>query len=146
MKIATTTEDFAPYFESDIERIKALHRAGFRYMDLNMGAWKPTSVYMQADWQNYVMRLKEEAEKLGLTFVQAHSPFGNALSKDESHVEFLVAATLRSIEVCALLYICNNIECLRTANKKHALERSFSCKIPQEVYTKLEEELLQSGQ
>ncbi len=43
-------------------------------------------------------------------------------------------------------YICHNIECLRTANKKHALERSFSCKIPQEVYEKLEEELLQSGQ
>ena len=43
-------------------------------------------------------------------------------------------------------YVCNNIECLRAATKKHALERSFSCKIPQEVYTKLEEELLQSGQ
>lgn len=43
-------------------------------------------------------------------------------------------------------YICNNIECLRTAHKKHALERSFSCKLPQEVYEKLEEELLQSGQ
>ena len=43
-------------------------------------------------------------------------------------------------------YICNNIACLRTAHKKRALERSFSCKIPQEVYTKLEEELLQSGQ
>lgn len=43
-------------------------------------------------------------------------------------------------------YICNNIECLRTAHRKHALERSFSCQIPQEVYKQLEEELLQSGQ
>ena len=115
MKIATTTEDFAPYFECDIERIKALHRAGFRYVDLNMGDWNPTSVYMQDDWQNYVMRLKEEAAKLGVTFVQAHSPFGNALSKDESHVEFLVAATLRSIEVCAHLGIKNTVVHFGTA-------------------------------
>ena len=41
-------------------------------------------------------------------------------------------------------YICNDIACLQAAHKKHALERSFSCRIPEEIYLKLEEELLQS--
>ncbi len=43
-------------------------------------------------------------------------------------------------------YICNSLACLQTAHKKHALERSFSCKIPEEIYARLEEELLQGEQ
>ncbi len=43
-------------------------------------------------------------------------------------------------------YICNSLTCLQTAHKKHALERSFSCKIPEEIYARLEEELLQGEQ
>ena len=43
-------------------------------------------------------------------------------------------------------YICNDVTCLRSAHKKHALERSFSCKIPEDLYMKLEEELLQGEQ
>lgn len=31
-------------------------------------------------------------------------------------------------------YICRNAECLRLAQKRHSLERSFSCKIAPEVY------------
>lgn len=41
-------------------------------------------------------------------------------------------------------YICNAVACLQAAHKKHALERSFSCQIPEEIYAQLEEELLQS--
>lgn len=36
-------------------------------------------------------------------------------------------------------YVCNNIECLQKAQKARRLERAFSCKIPDEVYTQLEE-------
>ena len=36
-------------------------------------------------------------------------------------------------------YVCNNIECLQKAQKARRLERAFSCKIPEEVYTQLEE-------
>ena len=31
-------------------------------------------------------------------------------------------------------YLCRNVECLRAAQKRHSLERSFSCKIEPEVY------------
>ena len=38
-------------------------------------------------------------------------------------------------------YICNCIDCLHIAEKKHLLERSFSCQIPSAVYRQLEEEM-----
>ncbi len=42
-------------------------------------------------------------------------------------------------------YLCPNIACLQIAHKKHLLERSFSCQIPEEIYARLEEELQQDG-
>jgi len=38
-------------------------------------------------------------------------------------------------------YICASIECLKKAKKARRLERSFSCRIPDDIYLKLEEEL-----
>lgn len=38
-------------------------------------------------------------------------------------------------------YICKNIECFQKMQKAHRLERAFSCKIPDEIYTQLEEGL-----
>ncbi|MEG1686802.1 MAG: YlxR family protein [Angelakisella sp.] len=38
-------------------------------------------------------------------------------------------------------YICKNVDCLRKARKARRLERSFQCQIPDEVYTRLEEEM-----
>ncbi len=39
-------------------------------------------------------------------------------------------------------YVCRSIDCLRAARKARRLERAFSCKIPEEVYDRMEEELL----
>lgn len=39
-------------------------------------------------------------------------------------------------------YICNNAECLAKAKKARRLEKAFSCRIPDEVYERLEEELM----
>jgi sugar phosphate isomerase/epimerase len=41
--------------------------------------------------------------------VQAHSQGGNPLSDDPAHVDFLLRATLRSIEICELLGIKNTV-------------------------------------
>ena len=100
MKIATTTADFGSYCKNDIERIRELHRAGFRYVDLNMYSFSKRSVYMQDNWKDAVTELKVEADRLGMTFVQAHSQGGNALTDDSAQVQFLVDATVRSIEIC----------------------------------------------
>lgn len=39
-------------------------------------------------------------------------------------------------------YVCRNLDCLKAARKAHRLEKAFSCKIPEEVCDRLEEELL----
>lgn len=109
MKIATTTGDFGRYLKTDIEIIRELNGAGFKYIDLNMYNFTPECAYMQEGWQDEVQKLKAEAEKLGMEFVQAHSQGGNPLSDDEEHVDFLIKATLRSIEICAMLGIPNTV-------------------------------------
>ena len=38
-------------------------------------------------------------------------------------------------------YMCKDPQCLRAAQKSRRLERAFSCKIPNEVYERLEEEM-----
>ncbi|MGI5896517.1 MAG: RNase P modulator RnpM [Oscillospiraceae bacterium] len=38
-------------------------------------------------------------------------------------------------------YVCRDIECLKKCRKSKRLEKSFSCRIPDEVYERLESEL-----
>lgn len=38
-------------------------------------------------------------------------------------------------------YICPNFDCFQKARKSRGLERALSCKIPEEVYNQMEEEL-----
>ncbi len=40
-------------------------------------------------------------------------------------------------------YVCRSIDCLRTARKRKALERSFACAIPSAIYDRLEEEMME---
>lgn len=109
MRIATTTGDFGFYCRNDIDKLRELHRAGFRYVDLDMYSFTPEHPYMQESWRDAVAALREEADRLGMTFVQAHSQGGNPLHDDPAHVEFLVAATLRSLEICRELGIKNTV-------------------------------------
>lgn len=109
MKIANTTGDLGFFCETDEERIRELHRAGFRYIDLSMYSFTPNCVYMQENWRDEVQKMKDVAQELGVQFVQAHSQGGNPLSEDGEHVDFLVNATIRSIEICQMLGIKNTV-------------------------------------
>ena len=109
MKIATTTGDFGFYCRTNEERIRELHRAGFRYIDLSMYSFTPECAYMQDNWKDAVMSMKNVADELGMRFVQAHSQGGNPLSDDPAHVDFLLKATIRSIEICEMLGIKNTV-------------------------------------
>ena len=42
-------------------------------------------------------------------------------------------------------YICRSLDCLRAARKARRFEKAFSCKIPEEVYDAMEEEISQDG-
>jgi predicted RNA-binding protein YlxR (DUF448 family) len=39
-------------------------------------------------------------------------------------------------------YICRDLECLKKARKSRRIERTFSAKIPDEIYEQLEEDFL----
>ena len=39
-------------------------------------------------------------------------------------------------------YVCPNAECLKKARKAKRIERSFACAIPDEIYDKMEQELM----
>lgn len=39
-------------------------------------------------------------------------------------------------------YVCRDPNCLKTARKARRFEKAFSCKIPDEIYDHMEEELL----
>lgn len=38
-------------------------------------------------------------------------------------------------------YVCKSAECLEKAHKAHRIERSLSCKIPEEIYEQLRTEI-----
>ena len=107
MKIATSTGDFKFYCPTQAERIRELHRAGFRYIDLDMYSFTPDCAYMQDNWREEALKLKAVADELGMEFVQAHSQGGNPL--DPESVDFIVAATNRSLEICQILGIPNTV-------------------------------------
>ena len=109
MKIATSTGDFKFYLNSDTEILRELHAAGFRYVDLSMYTFTPDSVYMNDGWEREVNKLLEAADSLGMKFVQAHSQGGNPLSGVKEKDDFIVDATIRSIEICEVLGIKNTV-------------------------------------
>ena len=38
-------------------------------------------------------------------------------------------------------YVCKNVECLKKARKARRFEREFACKIPEEIFDIMQEEL-----
>ncbi len=39
-------------------------------------------------------------------------------------------------------YLCKNLDCLKRVRKSRRIDRIFSCKVPDEVYLQIEEEIL----
>lgn len=105
MKLATTTEDFTSFCKTNLERLEHIAEAGFKYVDINLYTEEANpEIFLADDWRGNVIRIKERAEELGLTFVQAHAPGANPFggNADYNHV---VDTVKRSIEVCGILGI-----------------------------------------
>lgn len=41
-------------------------------------------------------------------------------------------------------YICRNVKCLKKAVKSHRIDKNLECTVPDEVYEKMERELLEN--
>ena len=103
MKLATTTADFDLYEISQEDSVRYIHQAGFRFVDYNFGSdYKLSRGFMLDDWRAHGARMNALADSLGVRYIQAQSPMGRPLVRDDEHEGF-IAATKRCIEACAVL-------------------------------------------
>lgn len=124
MFLATTTGDFNRYFpnaEDNITKIRLLHKAGFRYVDLNMYRFEPDSPFYNDGWEKYVDELANEAQKLGMTFVQAHSHEidenpGEVQDKQKEHF-------FRQLDICKRLGIPSTV--IHAATEDNETQEQF---------------------
>ena len=108
MKLATTTSGFDRFFKTYQERIDSVCEAGFRYINLSMyKSTKNDELLISDRWEYNAETLLENTKRKGAEFVLAHSPDGNPLSEDLSHINELIRATKRAIDVCGVLGIPN---------------------------------------
>ena len=106
MKIATTIEDFYMYSKDTIKCIEWASECGFRYLDFSF--WIPEIIKDTPlgtdNYKAYLDKILEKCNSLGVKFVQAHAPRGQAIIKDENYQEYLFLVK-RSIECCSYLGI-----------------------------------------
>lgn len=84
-----------------VESIRRLKNAGFERIDLNLcGLSRNENEFCFDDWEDRAYELKAEAEKIGVTFVQSHSPYWqNALAGNPGYEETFKSGLLRAVEV-----------------------------------------------
>lgn len=94
MKIASMTSSFYSCRDREgkityNESIRRLKAAGFEHIDLNLTSiGSDLNMFYADDWEQKAHLLREEAEKIGVKFVQSHAPFNprrsfKQLSKEE---------------------------------------------------------------
>ena len=105
MKLATTTGDFSAYATCQLDSVRYIHQAGFKYVDYNFGSdYRNKRGAFAENWQEEMINLRKEAEALGVRFVQSHAPMGQPIVRGENYEPF-IEMNKRCIECCALLGI-----------------------------------------
>lgn len=111
MQISTMTSTFSkrrnsPDFISVIDSIHKCKDAGFSVLDLNLCAMQRNESEFNADtWYERAVALREEAEKIGVTFCQSHLPYragNNALYSPTADEEFFKMITYRALEISSI--------------------------------------------
>ncbi len=105
MKLATSTGDFTSYTGSQIEALRLIREAGFRYADYSFGYDHATrsGVYAE-DHEAYYDRIRQASADLGIRPVQAHSPMGTPLNDPDKR---FLADTIRCVDACGAWGIPN---------------------------------------
>ena len=107
MKLATTTGDFQAYTHNQNEAISEINKAGFKYIDYSfIMDYKNGSGIFGKDPKGHIDDIKRLADELEVSFVQAHSPMGEPIIKDNNYHNF-IDATNKCIEACNALGIKN---------------------------------------
>ena len=104
MKLATTTGDFLSYTDSQVESLRHIREAGFKYADYGFG-WDCAfrkGVYSQ-DYERYFEEVAKAADSIGISLVQAHAPMGKPFTDGG----VLLGDTLRCVDACGVWGIKN---------------------------------------
>ncbi len=105
MKLATTTGDFNGYTGNQIQSLRYIREAGFRYADYSFGHdFSTRSGVYAKDHEAYYERVGMATEDMGLKLIQAHSPMGTPLNDPDG--QFL-ADTIRCVDACGAWGIPN---------------------------------------
>lgn len=89
-----------------LESIRRCYEAGFRILDCNLCALSRHQTNLDGDdWKERVDEIRNEAEKLGVEFVQSHPPYRGRLDdlETEEGREHFRKMLLRAIEISAML-------------------------------------------
>ena len=93
-------------FNESISRLKA---AGFDHVDLCLlSIGNPVNQFFGEDWEKKAYALREDAQKLGVTFIQSHMPYNpkrsfKAYSEEETaHFREVLMRGQRIAEICGV--------------------------------------------
>jgi len=108
MKIATTIGEVNQFTDVPAKAVALYEGTGFRWLDYSFyNVLYPGSPYLNGEeWKKEVWAAAETAEKIGVRFIQAHSPNYNPFQPGVDQ-DAGVKATLHSIEACGMLGIPN---------------------------------------
>ncbi|MBR7133232.1 MAG: sugar phosphate isomerase/epimerase [Clostridia bacterium] len=107
MKLATTTGDFFEYTYLQDDAIKYIKKAGFKYIDYSFGFdYRNNSGIFGEDFYKYIDYINRFANEQEIKFIQAHSPMGTPIVKNNNYRPF-IDATNKCIEACGALGIKN---------------------------------------
>lgn len=88
-----------------IDCMRRLAKMGYHDLDLSLtGMLKGISEFNGDNWKDLAYELRDEADRLGVKFVQGHLPFRRKLynPNDPTEVEFMQSVTDRSIEIAKI--------------------------------------------
>lgn len=119
--IVCTNGDFLAYYEKEPtwaemteKSIRAVAKAGFKYIDLSLYRIRSDSDLMKDGWEDIVNNLKDVADVLDVEFRMAHSPGYTSFGSDE-----WIATNKRSIDICNMLGIENLVVHVATSTSKY---------------------------
>ena len=111
MKVGATDSLFIPTVSERFsrpldlfERLDQFSRVGFECMDLNMATGEWLEQLQRDDWKDYVLRLKEHAQKTGISIVQVHGrPFSHIIELEPENTGVVRLLRERICEATVML-------------------------------------------
>ncbi len=101
MKISTNNY-FLIKKKGEFESVRILKEAGFDYIDFSFDAYTWTELLDEENFTKKIQEVKKYANQMGITFNQAHAPFGSSVGNEEKD-EKIFQAIVNSIKYASIL-------------------------------------------